>query len=391
MAERISTWSYRTAGGTKWAYEVRFPKHGQKIQKRGFDTSREAHLSAKQVRLEWDSKSSQKPDNSRLAAIANEYLESLTGSVREHTRANYKAILDTYVLPKIGTRKIQEITEPDISKILNSLRQRGLLPGTVNTVRGTTIGLFNYALRRRIIFFNPAAETRVQRVLRPEDTRVNKPLDASEARSLLEASVGTQLEVFIPLCLGLGLRKGEALALRWSDIDFEKGTVIISKSRGQHKQIGSTGFISSSEIDGEAKTSASCRELPIGATVLAALHRSLASQKFSPTDYLVTTRSGTPMSLSVLHRKYKLLFRDSGVRRVRIHDLRHTAALLAAESLAPIEAVSQALGHSSVEVTKRIYAPKVIALNGLFTEALDSSLNPIEPQLSASQGVPNVA
>ena len=381
MTERISTWSYQTAKGTKWACEVRFPLHSQKVQKRGFLTAKEALVAGKQVRLEWDSRGSQKLDASRVSALADEYLESLRGAVREHTRANYKAILDSYLLPKIGHLKVQDVEEPDISSILNALRNRGLLPGTVNTVRARSIGLFNYALRRRIITFNPAAETKFQRASGPDDTQVQEPLSASEARKLLKTSEGTQLEVFIALCLGLGLRKGEALALRWSDVDLEKGSVTISKSRGQRKQIGAAKNITSSEMDGDTKTRASTRELPLGTLVLTALHKSLTVRKPSANDYLVTSHDGLPLSLSVLHRKFKLLLEEADTRRVRIHDLRHSAAQLASESLVPLEAVSQALGHSSIEVTKRIYAPRVNALNGLFTDALDDSLGAHESDL----------
>ncbi|MDA8992674.1 site-specific integrase [Aquiluna sp.] len=390
MAERISIWSYETSKGRKWAYEVRFPLHAQKLQKRGFSTSKEALLAGKQVRLQWDSRGSQSRDVSRVSLVAEEYLESLTGAVKEHTRANYKAILDSYVLPKIGHLKVQEVAEPDISAILNTLRKRGLLPGTVNTVRARAIGLFNYALRRRIITFNPAAETNVHRVNLPEDTQVQEPLSSSEARLLLQASEGTQLQIFIALCLGLGLRKGEALALRWSDVDIERGSIKITKSRGQRKQIRPDKAITSNEMDGDTKTKSSIRELPLGSTVLIALHKSLSTMEPSPDDYLVTSRDGLPLSLSVLHRKFKLLLREAGVRRVRIHDLRHSAANLASESLVPLEAVSQALGHSSIEVTKRIYAPRVKALNGLFTAALDDSLGAHETDLVKLEEAGNV-
>lgn len=390
MTERISTWSYKTAKGTKWACEVRFPLNSQKVQKRGFLSSKEALIAAKNLRLQWDSKGSQKRDVSRVSLLADEYLESLRGAVREHTRANYKAILDSYVLPKIGHLKVQEVVEPDISSILNALRNRGLLPGTVNTVRARSIGLFNYALRRRLITFNPAAETKLQKGNGPCDTQVQEPLSASEARKLLRASEGTQLEVFIALCLGLGLRKGEALALRWSDVDLEKGSMTVCKSRGQRKQIAVTNNITSAEMDGDTKTRASTRELPLGTVVLTALHKSLSIREPAASDYLVTSHDGLPLSLSVLHRKYKLLFTEANLRRVRIHDLRHSAALLASESLVPLEAVSQALGHSSIEVTKRIYAPRVNALNGLFTGALDDSLGAHESDLVQLWGARNV-
>ena len=93
-------------------------------------------------------------------------------------------------------------------------------------------------------------------------------------------------------------------------------------------------------------------------------------------DYLVSSPSGLPMSLSMLHKRYRGLYAVDGLRYVRIHDLRHSAAHLSLEAKAPLEAVSQALGHSSMEVTKRIYAPRVRLLDDLFSSALADSLSP---------------
>jgi integrase len=374
MAERISVWSYQTSKTKRWAFEVRFPKEKRKLQRRGFMSQSEALRTAKQLRMDGRPTAINPSVHLTVSSLCFEYLESLKGAVREHTRANYADILLRYVLPVIGNKCVSEVSEPDVSLLLAGLRARGLKAGTVNTVRARTIGLFSYAFRRRLIEVNPASLTRVQQKFSESDTAVQAPLSAEEAINLLQASIGTPIEIFLSLCLGLGLRKGEALGLRWSDIDFEIGEVIIRRSRGQSRLVSQQGKRTSVEVDGEVKTRGSVRRLPINITVMSALQATMKNRMPRSDDYVVSAGDGRPLSLSVLHRKYSQIFRVNNLRYVRIHDLRHTAAVLALENLAPLEAVSQALGHSGVEITKRIYAPKVRALDEVFAKAIDSSL-----------------
>jgi integrase len=380
MPERISVWPYQNSKQRLWALEVRFPLLGKKIQRRGFASRSEAIKAAKQLRLEGKPQPVVPQDNHSLASVCSEYLDSLKGAIREHTRANYADILGRYLLPTFGHKPICEVSEPEISRLLSRLRANGLRAGTVNTVRARAIGLFNYAAKRQILHSNPAALTRVQQKYSDSDTAVQEPLSANEAINLLLAARGTSLELFLALCLGLGLRKGEVLGLKWSDIDLEAGQVTIQRSRGQIRYLSTDGKLSSSEIDGPVKTSGSNRKLPLNSTVLAALMQSVGDYFPQPGHYVVSSGNGQPMSLSVLTRKYKSLIEGNNLRYVRIHDLRHSAAVLALENHAPIEAVSQALGHSGIEITKRVYAPKVRALDEVFAQAIDNSLsNILEP------------
>ena len=375
MADGISVWPYSTKRSQKWAFEVRHPISGTKVQRRGFAKSQDAMRSAKELRLELFQKPKTENSRVKVSQLAEEYLASLEGSVRPHTHANYKYILDTYFLPSFRNLPIEEVSEPQLTQLLRQLSSNGLFPGSVNTVRIRIIGLFSYAVKRRLLHFNPAKETRLATASADHRTAVRAPLSASEARQLLDTAKGTQLDTFISLCLGLGLRKGEALGLMKSDVDFEKGLVYIRRSRGQRRYLDGDGSLHCREEDGDTKTASSLRALPMGTIVLEALLRSGMFAESSEGSYLVTSTSGLPISLSVLHRRYKELFDLSGLRYVRIHDLRHSAAQLAMESKVPLEAVSQALGHSSIEITKRIYAPRVQVLNEIFSASLSASLS----------------
>jgi integrase len=375
MAEGISVWPYTTAKGKKWAFEARQPHTGTKIQRRGYSSSAEAQREAKQLKLELYNRGKAKVSaRITVGKLAQEYFSSLDGAIRQHTLANYRYILSSYFLPSFEKLPVDEVSEPQISALLGKLSNQGLFPGTVNTVRARIIGLFSYAVKRRLVQFNPAKETRMVSRFDDSKTAVRRPLSASEARQLLERAKGTELDVFISLCLGLGLRKGEALGLRVEDVDLEEGLICIRRSRGQRRYFGSDGKMHCLEEDELTKTESSVRSVPMNRVVLEALMRSGLILQDRKSDYLVSSPSGLPMPLSRLHKRYGALFDDDSLRYVRIHDLRHTAASLALEARAPLEAVSQALGHSSLEITKRIYAPKVRVLDDIFTSALSEAL-----------------
>ena len=377
MADQISTWKYKTSSQTKWAYEVRFPTACKKIQKRGFASRAEALNEAKRMRLQEKKVQLRAPISPSVSEVCADYLVHLIGAIREHSRSNYRAILHGYLLPALGSKKICDVTEGDITRLLLSLRNRGLLNGTVNTVRTRIIGLFNYAFRNGIVERNVAALTRVQRMDSNTETRVCSALSAAEATLLLKASEGTNLDTFMALTLALGLRKGEALALRWSDFDFENGYVTIQRTRGQNRYLDDSGTMRSLETEGPTKTKSSCRTLPLNAVVLAALHRQSQAMGGDASKHVVSAHEGRPMALATLHRAYKRLIEKAQIRYVRIHDLRHSAACIALESKAPLEAVSQSLGHSTVEITKRIYAPKVAYLDEVFSRTLGEALKPL--------------
>lgn len=377
MADQISTWKYKTRNQTKWAFEVRFPTARKKIQKRGFVSRSDALNEAKRLRLEDKKAFLRAPISPTVAEVCADYLQHLNGAIREHSRSNYRALLHCYLLPEMGSKKICDVTEGDLTRLLTSLRSRGLLTGTVNTVRTRIIGLFNYAYRTGIIDRNVAALTRVQRTDCNTETKVRTALSVSEATLLLRASQGTSLDTFVALTLGLGLRKGEALALRWSDFDFEQGLVTIQRTRGQNRYLDKSGSLRSIESEGPTKTKSSCRTLPLNAVVVTALHRQTEDAPSHASEHVVSAKDGRPMALATLHRRYKRLIEKAQIRYVRIHDLRHSAACIALESKAPLEAVSQSLGHSNVEITKRIYAPKVAYLDEVFSKALGDALIPI--------------
>jgi integrase len=91
-------------------------------------------------------------------------------------------------------------------------------------------------------------------------------------------------------------------------------------------------------------------------------------------DYVIASRTQNALSLSTLHRHFAKHCEEAGLPRLRIHDLRHTAIVLALENGASLEDASQGAGHTGIEITKRVYAPKVTKYMRGFANALDNAL-----------------
>ncbi|MGI5162512.1 site-specific integrase [Microbispora sp. CA-102843] len=180
-------------------------------------------------------------------------------------------------------------------------------------------------------------------------------LTADEARAFLRAARYDPLYPAFVLLLVYGLRRGEALGLRWVDVDFDEGHVHI---RRQLVRVGK-------ELHhGPVKTRAGNRSLPLLGVAREALEiqrdgqkilRDEAGKDWTDTGLVFTTRSGKPIEPRNLARSFARIVETHKLRPIRVHDLRHTAAsLLKKLGVAPRDAM-EILGHSRISVTMEIY------------------------------------
>lgn len=173
------------------------------------------------------------------------------------------------------------------------------------------------------------------------------------------------------------MRRGEALGLRWSDLNWERGTAHISQTvspdkRGA-KRDARGALIAPESMAGEpsrvliqnrTKTNAGARAVRLTSETIAALkeHRSrqlerrLASSEWHDHDLIVCTSKGTPINPNNVSRSFERLMIFAGMPRIRVHDLRHTAATLLLLSGVPAKIVSERLGHASIAITLDLYS-----------------------------------
>ena len=227
-----------------------------------------------------------------------------------------------------------------------------------------------HAVRWRILARNPADAVKPPRVERASMQTYN--LD--ETADLLEAARGTRM--FVPTILAVlcGLRRGEILAARWRNVDFDQGQIAVVESV---EQTGA-GLRFKETKSGRARTVA------LSATVVAELraHRARQAQELLrlgvrlSADTLVVSRAdGEPIQPRSLTHEWQKLAERRGLRRIRFHDLRHAHAThLLASGVHP-KIASERLGHSSVGITLDLYSHVTRGMQVDAAALVDAALN----------------
>jgi len=262
----------------------------------------------------------------------------------------------------------------------------------VNGARQVLLAMCKHALRNRIIPFNPVEPTAPTRRQKEDPTQVKEPWSREEISLVLSrASSEDSLDVFLHLMLHLGLRSGEALGLRWCDVDQDPGYLWINGTLKAERRILPSGQGIVRPVIVDPKTAASRRRLPVSGALEAAFDRQRMRQgTFGVANYqdwfdsghIVTTLRGTSVSASNLRRQYAKYLKAIEVRYIRFHDMRHSVATLAlGDANLPIEKASQALGHTRIDTTKQIYARLIPRYNDDFAVGIADLLPKAQPVL----------
>ncbi|MGW0865637.1 site-specific integrase [Streptomyces sp. NPDC002611] len=181
-----------------------------------------------------------------------------------------------------------------------------------------------------------------------------EPLTAKEGRQLLTAARDNRLWAAYELAVRIGLRRGELLGLRWSDVDLHEGVLTVRQAL---QRVGGELLIVA------PKTQRSARRVALPSECVTALRaQQLADREAAGSNWkrtaqglVFTTKNGTPIEPRNRNRSFEALCVRAGVRRVRFHDLRHTCASLLHEQGADARMIMEVVGRSSIRVTMDIY------------------------------------
>jgi integrase len=216
----------------------------------------------------------------------------------------------------------------------------GMTPATLARVHATLSAALNTAIRRGLTG-NPLIGVELPRANRPETVVWTQP----QARHFLAVIRGDELEVLWRLALITGMRRGELLALRWADIDLDRGQLRVRANR-----IALGGNV----IEGSPKTRSGRRSLYVDPQSTRLLRQAHASRG-CPDGHVFTSPTGEPLSPSWVSRRFGRIVERAVLPAIRFHDLRHTSATLGLANGESLKAVSQRLGHADINVTARVY------------------------------------
>ncbi|MFE6906534.1 tyrosine-type recombinase/integrase [Streptomyces erythrochromogenes] len=320
---------------------------------------------------------------------------------RENTHTRHTACTRLYLIPGLGKKKLTKLTAKDVRTWLNNLRttcqccargldtardqpqccavgtccRKRLSPLTLSYVHSVLKSALEHAVREEEIPRNVARNVRMGT---PRPRRFER-LTAAEARQFLAATSDDRLHALFELALRTGLRKGELLGLRWEDLDLAGGTASIRLTLQRTNSSGLTAL--------PTKTQSSERRIALPTPCLRSLgqHRDRQRQEcvaagagWKASGYVFTRPDGSPIDGATLTRHFNTVLLRASLRRIRFHDLRHSAATLLLEQGVELVVIKELLGHAHIGVTATVYAHVRLRLQRDAIDLLGNALRAIE-------------
>lgn len=283
-----------------------------------------------------------------IAELADHFM-SAKRSLRENTRLQYGLMLRLHILPELGAIKLAALSDRDVDSFLDTVAAKGLAPKTVHHAFTTLRAMLNWAVRRRRIGFNPCQLVDAPSVPKKEAGAWS----AEQAAAYLLALEGEPLHALFYLVVKYGLRRGEALGLRWCDLD---GNRLHIRRAVQYPK----GRLEVAEV----KTPDSWRIVHLSPPTLSVLqahrkaqleHRVECGMGKPETDWMFHSRNDTPIHTRTLYRAHKKAVEKADLPYIPPHGLRHTTATILLGAGVPDLYVARLLGHSDPGITNRIY------------------------------------
>ncbi len=316
-------------------------------------TRQEAKLKLEEAQRQAERGELVAPDKARLADYLLAWLEIKKLRLKHSSYLQYRAHITAVIAPVIGAYPVQKLTARVIQGFISALCEQGKAPGSIRMTYAILSQALKDAVRRHLIGANPC-----QDIVLPRDERENEEelhaLDAEQAQALLRVARGDRFECIVTLALAAGLRRGELLALRWSDIDFERGILRVQR---QLTWNAGEGYRETTP-----KTRGSRRAVPVAGFALAALrvHRTrqkeqrlAAGTAWQEKNLVFCNETGGYLCPQTLRRGFLRLLAAAGLPPMHFHDLRHTSATLLVALGTPLNVVQAILGHTTARMTLR--------------------------------------
>jgi integrase len=295
--------------------------------------------------------------------------DSVRGSVRRSTYESYRRQVERYVVPTIGSIKLTKLTHMHVQGLYRQMQDRGLSARTVQYTHAVLHRALKQAVRWSMVPRNVCEAVDVPQVRREEI----RPLNAEQARRLLQTACGERLEAFYVVAVHMGMRPGELLGLRWQDVTLSDA--------------GGTLQLNRALSDGELttpKTKGSRRRIRLsaGSAKVLRTHRTRQLEEkmkkaglWRDHGLVFPSTVGTPLSHRNVVRSFKALLKRAGLpSSVRLYDLRHTCATLLLSRNVHPKYVQELLGHASIALTLDTYSHIIEGMDGGTTDAIEEAL-----------------
>ena len=312
------------------------------------------------------------------------WLENIAAaSVRPKTYAGYQTAVRRHLIPGLGGHRTDRLQAEHIEKLYAAMRAKKLKPGTVHHTHRTLRVALNEALRRGQIVQNPVLVARPPRL---EEEEI-EPFTVKEAQRILAAAADRRNGVRYAVALSIGLRQGEALGLKWPDVNAAAGTLTIRRALQRHTwrhgcggECGKKRGADCPDKHGgglnivDTKSRAGRRVVGVPRPLMRALmaqreaqnaERRTAGDRWIDEGWVFAQPNGKPVDPRADYEEWRELLRAADVRPARLHDARHTAATMLLVLKVPTRAVMDVMGWSNASMTGRYQHVPAEVLTGI--------------------------
>jgi len=295
-------------------------------------------------------------DRQTVAGYLTAWLDGKRHALKPKTMHRYSEIVTKELVPAFGALPLEQLRHDHVTALVSELEDSGRGAPTIRYVHAVLSSALSDAVRQHRLPHNVAEHT----ALPPVQSVEREPWTAAQAVRFLEHAhqVDDRLADLFELIIGTGMRRGEALALHWSDVDLVARVLCVHPTRGTLSDVAGRLMFTA------PKTKGSAAGVGLSARVVDALKRQSARQAvervewaeaYEDGDLVFARENGTPLRPEYVLGRFHALTEDAGLPRVRLHDLRHLAATLMLAAGVPLPLVSKTLRHSQTAITADLY------------------------------------
>jgi len=333
-----------------------------------------------------------RPSRVTVAQFLGEWLQDYVElNCSPRTKASYEMIIRRHLIPELGSIPLSQLEPRHLQASYSRQRERGrvdgkgqLSPQTVRYCHSLLAEALGYAVKMGLLSRNVAQATEAPRA----DHKVMPTLAPEDVPRFLEAAQESPYYTLFYLLLHTGLRRGEALALKWKNVDLGLASLGIS---AYLSVVEAAYKLNGTYVIKEPKTSHSRRRIALPPSLGLVLRqhkagqeaqRALLGKPLTDNDFVFAHPDGSPLDPSTVSHAFNKVMRKAGLPHIRLHDLRHTHASLLLQAGVHPKIVQERLGHSSIRVTLDTYSHVIGGLQEVAAQRFDDLL--------AARGIENV-
>jgi integrase len=342
----------------------------QKTTPKNKNTKGEALRIGRQILNELEAGTYVEPTDANVAEpLRSWHAEHARHHLSPRTHESYGYLLEAHIIPGLGGLKLAKLQPAHLQRYYSDRLDSGAAASSVRKEHNILHAAFKHAVMLRQMATNPADLVTPPR---PKRTEMHF-LTEIEAAAMLQAAKDTALYLPLLLAVGTGMRRGELLALRWSDVDLDGGTATVNQTL--QEAYGAILFK-------EPKTTRSRRRITLPGLVVDALRvehakhveKELAAEPgYVPCDLVLPAPGGGPWWPSNFDRIWRR-FKTKQALKIRFHDLRHTHATQLLKAGVNVKVISERLGHASIGITLDTYSHVMPGMQEEAAERIDAGL-----------------